>query len=163
MNTLPRSHWNATRFSLEFISLFALFFSAWLTVLRWKRLPATIAIHFGFWGEPNSWGAKGWAAALPIITASMYLLLTFLRSIPNSLNIPFNGTPGGQRRQRALAVSLLDGIKCELVLMFSVLQWQSLNVVLGKQSALLWWILPASLSVIVATIILFIVIMYRNR
>jgi Protein of unknown function (DUF1648) len=49
-----------------------------LTVKSYGSLPERIAIHFGMRGEPNGWGSRGFALALPIIGVVMFVTLTFI-------------------------------------------------------------------------------------
>lgn len=47
-------------------------------VIYWNQLPAQMATHFGYSGEPNGWSSKGFAVfGLPLIVLALHLLCVF--------------------------------------------------------------------------------------
>jgi Protein of unknown function (DUF1648) len=86
------------------------------------RLPDTIPTHFGFTGAPNGWGAK-----------SMLLLFPLLGLVAYGMAIVFHFVGHPLRRPMPAAVeTLVFLLLAELVWLWFFLQWQTIQVALGR-------------------------------
>ena len=103
--------------------------SAWLLAeiaMSWPRLPARLATHFGFSGEPNGWSTLGqflvMTTALFAVFGTLLVVAGFIERMPDRfINLPNKAYwLAADRRVAALAM-LRDWLRWFLVVTFAAL------------------------------------------
>jgi uncharacterized membrane protein len=129
----------------------------------WPSLPASVPTHFGFSGEPDRWGGRAWLLALPAMATLFFLVLTLLERAPHVYNYPIELTSSNAPRAHALGRELVLWLKLIVIVTFAVIFWTSVQVALGKATALPGWFLPAVLGSTAGVILVTFVRMMRLR
>jgi uncharacterized membrane protein len=151
------------RKTLEAISLAVLAFQIWIfysAVYGPSRLPDRVPIHFDSAGHVNGWGSPTEFLFLPVVAAAIYLLLTVVARFPASFNYPVEVTDENRPRLEALVIDMLAWLKAELVCLFAGILWIAIQAAHqpARPSAAP---IIAHLVVVFATIVYFIVAMFR--
>lgn len=154
---------SAVEAGLELLSLSGLVISFLLLLKYYPDLPASIPNHFGVSGEADSWGDKSTLWYLLGTNVVLYIGLTISRGFPHYFNYPINITVQNARRQYQLAIWFMAVLKTELVGMFAYLEWQMLQVALGRGSGLSSWFLAIVLLGPLLSIVLYVSSVYRNQ
>jgi hypothetical protein len=137
---------------------------AWLLVgLYWSSLPEQIPTHFDLWGRPNHWGSKVFIFLFPGLGLFHYVLFTLIQRHPHRFNYPWPITPENAVRQYRLGRALLGWLKVELIALFTLLEWGTLRVALGRAEGIGVVLVPAIGAAILATIGLYFYAAYRAR
>lgn len=123
-----------------------------LPLLKWSSLPEKIPTHFGFSGEPDSWGAKWIIWLLPGIGLVLYGFLTIAVRFPHRFNYPWPINEENAQRQYALARTLIALIKIEVIWLFAFLAWRSIEIANGNATGLSAAFLPVVLVVLLGTV-----------
>lgn len=146
---LPKS---SLEIGLETAAALGLLTMAFVTIKYWPLLPETIPHHFGVSGKPDAWGGKWILWLLPGISLVLYVGLTILSRYPHIYNYPWLITEKNAAAQYHLARTMIGALKAEIVLIFAYLQWQTIQVALGKAEGLGIAFLPAFLLLVFGTI-----------
>jgi hypothetical protein len=129
-----------------------------IAIHAWVNLPEYIPIHFGNDGRPDRWGDKGWIWLLPSLGTLQVLFLTVLRRFPHTFNYLVPITEENAAYQYAIACSLLNWLKAQLVWFFAYIEWQMVQGSIRSIRLGAWFlplfllILPLFLLVVFATI-----------
>ncbi|MGH7596447.1 MAG: DUF1648 domain-containing protein [bacterium] len=157
---IPKS---SLEIGLETAAALGLLTMAFVMIKSWPLLPETIPHHFGVSGKPDAWGGKGILWLLPGISLMLYVGLTILRRYPHIYNYPWPITEQNAATQYHLARTMIGAFKAEIVLIFVYLQWQTIQVALGKAEGLGVAFLPIFLILIFGTIGIYFVKAYQTR
>jgi uncharacterized membrane protein len=157
---VPRSQ---TESILEFISGGVLLFLIILLFQNWERIPDSIPTHFGASGKPNSWGNKYTLLLLPSVLIIIYSGLTILSRYPYVYNYPWRITEENAERQYLLARTFLCWLKLEIILLFTFIEWTTIQVALGDNEGLGLMFIPISLIVVFGTIGIYFWLAYKAR
>ena len=157
---IPRSQ---TENILEFVSGGVLLFLIIFLFQNWERIPDSIPTHFGASGKPNDWGSKYTLLLLPSILIIIYSGFTILSHYPHIYNYPFRITEENAARQYLLARTFICSLKLEIILLFTFIEWKTIQVALGYSEGLGLTFLPISLIVIFGTIGIYFWLAYKAR
>ena len=126
-----------------------------------ERLPERIPTHYGFNGQPNTWGSPTMVWLLPIIAVVIYLSMTVVARFPSSFNYPVRVTEENRERLEALALQMLVFLKVETVWLFVWVQWSILEA--ARQGRWSWApvLVPLFVLTIIATALGHVVAMVR--
>ncbi|MFC5601720.1 DUF1648 domain-containing protein [Sporosarcina koreensis] len=128
----------------------------------WGQLPDQVPAHYNAAGEVNRWGSKWELILLPIIAAILAIFMTFLEKHPewhNYMNLNENNI----EFQYKNSVLLLNVIKNECVLLFVFIDYNIVQVALGKAESIGILFLPITLTVMFGSIIFFVVRSIRHK
>lgn len=100
------------------------------------QLPDTIPIHFGFGGEPDSYGHKATLWILPVVAAVCYSGLTVLARYPHTFNFPARITEVNAERQYANAVRMIRVLNVLITCACAYFTWSIIRVAMGWQGGL---------------------------
>ncbi len=129
----------------------------------WPELPATVPTHFGISGAPDAWGARAWLLVLPVVATVLFVVLTFLERVPHVYNYPVEVTATNAERVYALGRRLMLSVKTILVVAFGLIFHGSVEVALGRATALPGWLLSAVLGSMAGVVLVSFVRMSRAR
>lgn len=149
---------------LEAISLTALAILLWIT---WAALygprafTGPIPTHFDLAGHPNAYGPPQMLLVLPAVALVLYLLITVVSRNPAVFNYPVRVTPKNRQRLQELALNMIAFLKAETVILFALIQYQTIDSARNLQSSLPQSLMLTGIAVIFSTIALHIIAMRR--
>lgn len=112
-----------------------------------KNLPDIIPTHFSIDGTPDGFSNKGMIFLLPSIITVLFGGLSILNRYPHRYIYGVSINPLNAKRNYQSATRKARFIKFILVLLFSFICYQSVQVALGKSDGLGKWFLPATFIV----------------
>lgn len=157
---IPRSR---TESILEFVSGGVFLCLIILLFQNWERIPDSIPTHFGGSGKPDDWGSKYTLLLLPSILVIIYSGFTVLSRYPHVYNYPWRITEENAERQYLLARTFLCWLKLEIILLFTFIEWTTIQVAFRYSEGLGLTFLPISLIVIFGTIGMYFWLAYKAR
>jgi hypothetical protein len=117
----------------------------------WPQLPVRLPTHFGLSGLPDAWGGRGSLLFLPIVGFFLYVMMTVIYRYPQIYNYPVKLTEANVERLYRRSRSLIQWLKAEILWLFWYLEWQTIQIGLGKSGGLGGAFLPILLLVLVVT------------
>lgn len=132
---------------MESLALLALIAMGWLTynmISGANPLPDRIPMHFDNAGHVNGWGSPNDLMILPGAAIGLYLLLSFIGSLPTAkVSVSQRSSFEAekiiirQKRVHAVAADLMGWMKAELMGVFLGIQWVVLKTIRGGEGATL--------------------------
>lgn len=116
---------------LEAAGLMALVAFWVFNVYHFKALPDTIPVHFSIDGEPDGYGSKWTIISLPVMGTLFYIGLTIISRFPHKMNYSVTVTEDNAEKQYKIMVQLLRVMKVAMVMVFFILDYQSVQLVLN--------------------------------
>jgi len=98
---------------------------------------------FDLAGHPNAYGPPQMLLILPAVALVLYLLITVVSRNPAVFNYPVRATPQNRQRLQELALNMIAFLKAETVILFALIQYQTIDSARNLQSTL-----PQSLMLI---------------
>jgi uncharacterized membrane protein len=115
-------------------------------------LPQRIPTHFNAMGEPDARGSPASLWLLPMVGASLYLLISLVALVPSSFHFPVRAMPANRLRLEALTIRMMAWVKVELVCLFLYIQWSIIQSVGQGHAALSPVVVPIFLVAVFATL-----------
>jgi uncharacterized membrane protein len=144
------------RKTMEVVGLGMLAVLYWITYSALngaERLPDRIPTHFNISGQPNAWGPPGFLWFLPVVAIGLYLLMTVLGSIQfRRYNLPVPVTESNLPFIQEQTGVMVAWIKCELLCLFTYLQWSIIQSARTSEFRLSPLLIPVFLAVIFSTV-----------
>ena len=155
--TIPKTRFESV---LDAIGITIFIMTLGYLFFHFGSLPDQVPGHFNAVGEVNRWGSKMELIILPVIGGSMWLLFTVLEKYPhtfNYVNLRANNLEAQYKNGRLM----LNVLKNETVLLFSLLTYLTIQIALGEAEGLGPWFLPLFMGVIMGSLLVFVVRMLR--
>lgn len=130
-------------------------------IAAWPQLPERIPTHFGVTGAPNAYGGKGILILLPALSAVLGLGLWVLSRFPQVFNYPRRITDENAPRQYRLAQRLLRVLAFGIVSILAYVEWQTIQVGLGRAAGFNGWFLVAFVAALLAAVVIYLVLALR--
>lgn len=120
-------------FFVKLFSFVLLIFIWEYTFISYRELPDIIPIHFGLDGTPDGFSTKKMSWLLPFISTFIFGLLFYLSKNQSSslLNLPSN-----IKENKTLSSNIIHFVNLIVMVLFSVITYESINVALEKSSRL---------------------------
>lgn len=149
---------------LEVFAFVALIWT-FIPLLSYESLPVDIRIptHYNMFGQVDGWGSRFDLWILLSITVLFYILFSVLERYPKWLNLSIKVTPENTNVIHRLAVRLLRHLKLILTVMFACMINLSLAIAIGKGVGIYNSFMPALPSVLLVTLIVYMVKIRRAR
>ena len=165
MNTRPRIRIEPTPTDIvvEIAAVAAVVFCVYVTARFYPELPQRMPTHSNLVGKVDGWGPKSSLVGMPILTLVLYLALSAVSRFPHIGNYPVEVTAENAERIYWVAVSMSRWLKMEMLWMFAYMTWMTIQVSLGKAKDPGAAPMYAILAVILGTLILMIVRLYRAK
>lgn len=170
MTTFSNSHPTNTNKIDRILNLLAFFFLLGMfanLVLSWSSIPNTVPVHFNFWGEPDSFGAKGTLFILPCIGVGIFVLLIVLHKYLSVLNsFDLQQKKISQQKKEASEIytrSMLSWHNFLILAFFFYLENESIQIALEHKKALNPYALLIFILSITVTMIYYIVRIQRVK
>lgn len=151
---LPKS-----RFELAFDAIGLAFYilSVVYLVSVFGNLPDEVPGHFNASGEADRWGNKMELLILPLVGGSLWLLMTIVAKYPHTFNY-LNLREDNIEAQYKNGRLMMNVLKNEIVLFFSFITYQTIQIAQGAAEGLGAVFLPIFLIAIFGSVFVF---MYR--
>jgi uncharacterized membrane protein len=142
MNSHPKINIKKTSFEkfADVLSVCLIVGTLVYLIYSWNDLPQRIPRHFNAAGEVDGWGGKGTIWILPVIGTFVFGLMTFLSKFPHLFNYPVLVTEENAPRLYAEARRLIVALKFEIILLFSYVSWESVNIAFNHGGLGSWFI-----------------------
>ncbi len=153
------------RKTLEAVSVGALAFIAWVTVVAFigpHQLPSRVPVRFNLAGKPIAWGSPRMLLLLPFIAGALYALITWVSRHPSAFNFPVRVTPMNRARLEAVALDMTAWLKAQVLCLFAWIQVATILSARHGHGELSPALMPVAIGVIFATIGWHIVAMFRT-
>ncbi|QMV42520.1 DUF1648 domain-containing protein [Cohnella cholangitidis] len=148
---------------LQALTLIAFLWGIGYLIAQWSDLPATVPAHYNGKGEIDRWGSKWELAILPGIGLILYVGLTILSRFPHLYNYPVTITEENAVRQYLLARKMIGWTNLEILVLFSYIEWTSIQSALGKGDGMSMWSIPILLIAIFGTMAIYFVRAFRSK
>ncbi len=148
---------------LECMGWFFLTASWLLTFINYDSLPEIIPIHFNGAGEADGFGDKWTILTLPLVATVMFVGLTFLNRFPHIFNYPTAITKENALIQYTNATRLIRFLKLIIVLIFGLIDMQTIRHAHGQTEGLGIWFLPLTMALIFIPMIYYFVISSKSK
>ncbi len=142
--------------SLDIISLFLLIIIWLITIINYRNLPSMIPIHYNAMGVVDNNGSKIIILSLPLIATFLYILMTIATRFPYLFNYPVKITLENAKQQYTISVRLIKFLKISILIIFSLIEIQTIQIAQGNSDRLGVWFLPFSLGLIFIPLFLYI-------
>lgn len=148
---------------LETISWVFLVFLWFITIWNYSALPKVIPIHFDYKGVADQFGGKENILGIPIVASVLYVLLTILSKYPHLHNYATKVTLENTEKNYIRSTRLLRIIKLVILIIFSMIVIQTVEISKINGTAISVWLLPFSLALIFIPIIIFLIRSKRDK
>lgn len=157
--TKAKRHYGRLELVCDAVSVACLLVMFLLVALYWKQLPELIPTHYGIDGQPNAWGGRGSILFSPLLSLFVFASLTGVRFLPASMyNFPVAVTEENRERLLYLSRHLLAVLKaCLIVAFLPMLIFQV------KNQPLPGWYMAVFLIVVSVPVIVYLVLMVKNK
>ena len=142
------------RMILEIIAIFLLLINWTVTaiaLLGSNPLPARIPTHFNSAGQPDGWGTPAMLWMMPVMATGVYLLMSLVARYPSSFHFPGRIHPSARRGLEAVALGMISWLKAEVVFLFALIQYKTIEFARGGRGTLSPLFMPAVLVVVFGT------------
>lgn len=128
-------------------------------IFQLPHMPDKIAAHFNGKGEVDRWGSKYELLILPFIGFFILMLISLMEKAPHMYNYPKRLNESNAEAFYLNSRMTANFLKNFILVMFSYILFQTIEIALGKADSLNFWFLPVMGIVIVGTII---ITLYRS-
>jgi uncharacterized membrane protein len=152
------------RKTAEFLSLAALAALVFITINVFygpHPLPGRVPTHFDALGHVNSWGSPRTLIFMPIVGVGLYLFLAAVARFPALFNYPVKVTEANRAQLEPLALSMITWAKAEVLIFNAWMEFVWVHAARHPEQGLLPYPVPLFIIVLLATVIGFIVAMFR--
>ncbi len=107
-----------------------------LPIYFYDALPDTIPKHYGFSGEPDGYGGKGYIWTLPLLGILMYGGLYWISKYPHTFNYPQRVTKENAERLYTAATRMIRTLNTLVTCGFALITYATIQTALGNQEGL---------------------------
>ncbi|AOV09044.1 DUF1648 domain-containing protein [Sporosarcina ureilytica] len=109
--------------------------------VSWTTLPNEVPAHYNSLGEVDRWGHKWEMVILPIIAVILWIGMTILEKYPHVYNY-MNLTKENIEAQYLNGRLMVNVIKNIITIIFAYINWNNIQVALGRHESLGTWFTP---------------------
>ena len=135
-------------------ALLTLLYITWAALYGPNHFTGQIPTHFGPTGEPTAYGPPTMLLLFPLIATVLYALMTAVSFYPSAFHYPVRVTAQNRPRLQRIILRLISFLKAETLLLFAVIQYQTIQAVRQQSNTLPVLLMPIALAVIFLTIAL---------
>ncbi len=152
------------KISLDFIAFSGILFQVIFLIQMWSSIPDEVPVHFDLFGKPDAWGEKKSLLLMPVITIIIFSIFTVFSHSSRLLEIFLNLPPFTEKTKRLyrkLSI-LIQLFKVDIVWLFSLLEFQIIQITMGRQKG--WdYTVIIFIAIAVVIVILFNIIKFREK
>lgn len=140
------------------------FFALWILVItNYVSLPNTIPIHFNHAGQVDGYGGKEMILVLTFIATAIFIGMTILNKYPHIFNYPTEITEENALKHYTNATRLLRYVKLIIVVVFGLINLQTIRIAKGQINDLGSWFFPLTLGLILIPVFYFLIKSFRIK
>ncbi|MCM3570693.1 DUF1648 domain-containing protein [Neobacillus mesonae] len=113
-----------------------------LLLAVWRMLPDEVPGHYNAAGEVDRWGSKWELLLFPFISAFILILMSVLEKFPEAHNYPQRLNESNAEQFYIHSRKVLNQIKNICLIIFSLVEYESISIALGWGSGFGQWFLP---------------------
>jgi uncharacterized membrane protein len=133
------------------------------TIASYSSLPDIIPIHYNGAGKADDFGSKINMLMLPIIASILFVGMTIANKFPHVFNYPNKITEENALRQYTNATRMMRYLKLVLVVLFSLIDFKTIQGTRGQSAGLGIWFLPLTMGLIFIPLLYFIIKSFRSK
>lgn len=126
-------------------------------IVNWGNIANRIPAHFNLSGEINRWSDKTELLLLPILGLIFWMVLTILEKYPHLYN--YDDSKLSIENAKSYYINsrmCINLLKNEVVIIFSLINWNSINITFGNTNYLNYWSLTLICIILIITLLIFI-------
>ncbi|MFN3755642.1 MAG: DUF1648 domain-containing protein [Flavobacterium sp.] len=128
-----------------------------ISIFYYPSLADEIPIHFDYKGEVDNYANKETIFLLPLIGTILVGFLTLVSKNPETFNYSVEITEENAERQYGNALLMMKTMRLVILFVFMLIEWEVIQIGLGKSKGLGAWFLPFFLAVVFVPIIYFVI------
>lgn len=140
------------------ISIAAAAWMFWDVFCMWKIMPERLPSHYNAMGQPDAYGGKSTAFALPVVAAVLLTLMLFFRRKPQHWNFPVPVTEENRDRLYGLAYDMLHWLALAVMLIFAPMQY-----CVDHSLSLSVWFAPATIAAVFGILLVYTIRMVKTQ
>lgn len=144
-------------------SYLLLFLVLFIPLYFYGKLPETIPIHFNFAGEPDVLGSKKVLFVLPGIALLLFIMMSIIPKLNLNYNYPVVITEENRDIQKTLSNGLLKISKVSVLLVFLLIEVQTVQAVLERKLFLSHYGVIIYLAIIFAPVIVYFIVARKEK
>lgn len=144
-----------TDFVLDLLTILLLVFFWAFSIYFYPALSEEIPIHFDYKGEVDNYADKVTIFILPFVGTMLAGFLTLIGKSPETFNYSVEITPENAERQYKNALLMMKVMRLAIIFVFLLIDWEVVQIGLGKSEGLGVWFLPIFLTIVFVPIIYF--------
>lgn len=148
---------------LEILSFAFILFCLTFTFVMWEQLPDRVGTHFNLAGQADNYGSKNELLILLPVLLLLYILLTILARFPHIYNYGVAITENNAERQYRFASRFITILKVEIIIIFTYIQFVTLQSAKSGSFALGIMFLPVILLIMLGTIGIYIALSLKAK
>lgn len=133
---------------LEALGIFGIILIWGITIFSYQHLPQIIPTHYNLAGTVDSTGDKSTIWSLPVIATILFVGLTFLNSRPHVFNYPAKISQQNALQHYTLATRFLRFLKLNIVLIFLLIECETIYIAEQNNELLGVFSLPTILTLV---------------
>lgn len=137
--------------AFDLIALISFGASVFYLISIWSSVPSEVPIHYNFAGEPDGWGDKWNLSILPVIGLTLWIGLYFIEKYPHTHNY-IGLTEENKERLYKNSQLLVNVLRNEIMIFFSYMTVETVNVAGGHEMVLGAWVMPLFLVILFGSI-----------
>ena len=134
-----------------------------IPIYYYSDLPEQIPTNFNTVGEADGYSGKASVFVLPTIGLFLYIGMNWLNKFPHIFNYSVNITKENAKTQYTSATKLIRFLNLGIVLTFTYICYNSIQISLGKQEGLSQWFLPFFILFFVVLPLYFAIKMHKKK
>lgn len=107
-----------------------------IPAIFYQGLPDSLPRHYGPDGLPDAFGGKGVIWGLPILGFFMYLVIRFISTLPELINLPFKVNPSESESQKRKYGRMIRILNVGIIFLFVFFTYNTIQIGLGTQTQL---------------------------
>lgn len=144
-------------FFLGTLTVLLLVFFWGVSIFYYPSLADEIPIHFDFKGEVDSYANKKTIFLLPLIGTMLVGFITLVSKNPETFNFSVEITEENAELQYKNAFLMMKAMRLVILFVFILIDWEIIQIGLGKSTGLGIWFLPFFLTLVFVPIIYFVI------
>lgn len=142
---------------LEILGIIGILTLLVLPIIFYTDLPDSLPRHYGSDGLPDAFGGKGVIWVLPIVGFVMYLVIRFISTLPEQINLPLKENPEDSEFKQKKYGRMIRILNVGIVFTFLFFTFNTIQIGLGNQTQLPSSFKPLTLLFIVGVISIFLI------
>lgn len=138
---------------IEVTSFVALVVFWLMNIFAFSTLPENIPTHYNGMGEVDSYGPKTTIFLLPVMGTVLFTFLTYIIKKPETYNYTVEITEENALEQYTNSTKLLRFMKLALLILFIIIDYETIATSKGDSDGLGKWFLPFTIALIFIPVI----------